>query len=75
MHIEENKSLKDLTTLKIGGTARYFVSVSSTEALAEAVLFATEKGVPFVVFGGGSNVLMSDAGVMVNVTCSSHSYE
>lgn len=59
--IQENISLKELTTLKIGGEARYFVSVANVDELKDAVAFAKEKRVPFVALGGGSNVLISDA--------------
>ncbi len=59
MTIEEHVSLRELTTLKIGGTARYFVSAATIHDLVEAVVFAREKEVPFVVLGGGSNVLIS----------------
>ena len=50
------------TTFRIGGNAKYFISVESTEQLKEAVLFAQEKGLPFFVLGGGSNLLVSDDG-------------
>jgi len=60
MRTEEHKPLKDLTTMKIGGTARYFSAVSSVSELAEAALSARDKGVPLIVLGGGSNVLISD---------------
>lgn len=60
LHIQEHIPLRDLTTLKIGGLARYFVSVSDTGELLEAVLFAQEKRLPVIVLGGGSNVLVSD---------------
>ncbi|MEK7087825.1 MAG: UDP-N-acetylmuramate dehydrogenase [Patescibacteria group bacterium] len=60
MRIREYISLKALTTLNIGGTARYFVSVGSVENLRKAVLFAKKKKLPLVVLGGGSNVLVTD---------------
>ena len=59
MDIREHIPLKELTTLKIGGTARYFAAVESSEALREAVSFAREKSIPFAILGGGSNVLIS----------------
>ena len=60
MRIREYISLKALTTLNIGGTARYFVSVGSVENLRKAVLFVRKKKLPLVVLGGGSNVLVTD---------------
>lgn len=62
MKMLENVSLKDFTTFRTGGLARYFCHVRSEADLKEAVLFAREKSLPFVVLGGGSNVLVSDEG-------------
>lgn len=63
IRVQEHVPLGKLTTLKIGGTARYFVSAATAEALAEAVSFAREKQLPLIVLGGGSNVLISDTGL------------
>lgn len=60
IRIQENVSLRDLTTLKIGGTARYFCSAATVESLSQAVSFAHEKKLPCLILGGGSNVLVSD---------------
>ncbi len=62
MNILENISLKKYTTLGIGGSARYFVEVQSTEELEEAVSWAKEKSVNYLVIAGGSNLLISDDG-------------
>lgn len=62
MRIQENIPLAHYTTFKIGGPARFFCSVASEEELLEAVRFTDDKGVPFFVFGGGSNLLVSDKG-------------
>jgi UDP-N-acetylmuramate dehydrogenase len=60
--IRENVALGPLTTLGVGGPARYF-AVAKTEAdVAEAVQWAKERGLPLFVLGGGSNLLVSDAG-------------
>jgi len=60
--IQENIELKNLTTLKIGGAARFFVSTESEEEVVEAVKFADENDLQIFVLGGGSNVLISDKG-------------
>ncbi|MEO6590422.1 MAG: UDP-N-acetylmuramate dehydrogenase [Pyrinomonadaceae bacterium] len=60
--LKENVSLKNLTTFKIGGAARFFVSVETVEDVIEAVTFADEYGVKIFVLGGGSNILISDNG-------------
>jgi UDP-N-acetylmuramate dehydrogenase len=62
MLIEENKLLAPFTTFGIGGPARWFVEAASEEEIAEAAVWATESGVALFVLGGGSNLLVSDAG-------------
>jgi UDP-N-acetylmuramate dehydrogenase len=62
MRTEENVPLAKLTTLRVGGRARYVCTVSSVEEVADAVLFAREHELPFRVLGGGSNVLANDTG-------------
>jgi UDP-N-acetylmuramate dehydrogenase len=58
----ENVYLAPLTTLKVGGPARYFVEPKSAAEVAEAVNFARASNQPLFVLGGGSNVVISDAG-------------
>lgn len=62
MEPERNVPLKEYTTFRIGGPADYFVRAGSVEQVREALRFAREKGVPFFILGGGSNVLASDSG-------------
>lgn len=62
MKIEENILLRDLTTFRIGGTARYFCEVKSTEDIKEAISFSEKNNLPIFILGGGSNVLISDDG-------------
>lgn len=62
LKIEEGVPLADLTTLKIGGKARLFVRAESEEQVLNAFSFADENDIPLVILGGGSNVLISDAG-------------
>ncbi len=54
--------MADLTTLKIGGKARLFVRAESEEQVLEAFNFSDENEIPLFILGGGSNVLISDAG-------------
>ncbi|HEY0459164.1 MAG TPA: UDP-N-acetylmuramate dehydrogenase [Pyrinomonadaceae bacterium] len=62
LKIEQNVPLAPLTTLKIGGAARFFVSAETENQVAEAFRFATENGFELFILGGGSNVLVADAG-------------
>ncbi len=60
--VQENVSLSPLTTLKIGGLARYFIRADTESQVAEALQFAKSNDFRLFVLGGGSNVLISDNG-------------
>lgn len=62
LDIKENEPLKNHSTFRIGGLARYFVIVKSKEEILEAIDFAQEKNLPYFVFGNGSNILFRDEG-------------
>ena len=62
MHIEEDKPLAPFTALGVGGPARWFAQAASEEDVAEAAAWARERALPLFVLGGGSNLLVSDAG-------------
>ncbi len=62
MRVEENKALAPFTTFGIGGPARWFAEARSEDDIAEAAVWARERGVPLFVLGGGSNLLVADAG-------------
>jgi UDP-N-acetylmuramate dehydrogenase len=62
MMIEENVSLAPLTTLQVGGPARYFAQAQTEEQVREALNFAKSHNLPLLVLGGGSNLLISDKG-------------
>ena len=62
MLLQENIPLAPLTTFKIGGLARYFVSATNTSEVQEAVAWARSHDQPIFVLGGGSNLLIADAG-------------
>ncbi|MDP2656746.1 MAG: UDP-N-acetylmuramate dehydrogenase [bacterium] len=60
--ITENVTLAPFTTYKIGGPARYFCRVHSYDELKEALIWSHKNEIPFVVIGGGSNLLVHDEG-------------
>ncbi len=62
MQIEENVVLAPFTTLKIGGPARYLIRITSESGLLEAVAFARARELPIFTLGGGSNLVVPDAG-------------
>jgi UDP-N-acetylmuramate dehydrogenase len=62
VNLLENIPLGPLTTLKIGGPARYFVEAASVGDVQQAVTFARSHALPLFVLGGGSNLVVADAG-------------
>lgn len=62
MHIQESILLSDFTTFKLGGEARYFTRVSSLSELIESIKWSKAHDVPFLIIGGGSNILFADEG-------------
>lgn len=61
-HIREQVLLSGLTTIRLGGPARYVASCTSAEECRSALAFARERFLPVMVLGGGSNVVFSDEG-------------
>jgi UDP-N-acetylmuramate dehydrogenase len=62
MKIQENVPLARLTTFGIGGPARWFVAAATETEIVDALGWARERSLPLFVLGGGSNLLVSDAG-------------
>ncbi|MBI2019609.1 UDP-N-acetylmuramate dehydrogenase [Candidatus Daviesbacteria bacterium] len=62
LKFQDRYPLKNLTTLQIGGPAKKFVIISSEKELIEAIKFAKQQNLPFLIIGGGSNLLVSDEG-------------
>jgi UDP-N-acetylmuramate dehydrogenase len=54
--------LADHTTLRVGGPARRMITVGTDAELVEAVTDLDASGEPLLVLGGGSNLLVGDAG-------------
>lgn len=63
MKLFEDVPLAPRTTLGVGGPARQLVEARSEPEIAEAVAFARRHRVDLFVLGGGSNIVVSDAGV------------
>ena len=62
MNVQENVSLAPLTTMKVGGPARYFVESKTIAEVQGAVALARSRNLPLFVLGGGSNLVVSDTG-------------
>ena len=61
-HVKLNEPMSKHTTLKIGGPVDFFLTIDSTEKVAEALKFLDGEGVPYFIVGGGSNMLVHDEG-------------
>ena len=60
--IQKGILLKDYTTFKIGGPAKYFFVAKTKEDLVNAVKIAKKLKLPVFILGGGSNLLVSEKG-------------
>jgi UDP-N-acetylmuramate dehydrogenase len=62
MIVREQVPLAPLTTLGVGGPARYFAEARVESDVREAIEFARVRDLPMFVLGGGSNLLVADYG-------------
>lgn len=62
MDIHTNIPLKNYTTMRLGGPARFMADVHTTEELITLYKNAQGKSIPVFVLGGGSNVIAKDEG-------------
>ncbi|PIZ00295.1 hypothetical protein COY62_03345 [bacterium (Candidatus Howlettbacteria) CG_4_10_14_0_8_um_filter_40_9] len=62
--IQRDITLKDYTSYKVGGPAEYFFIAKNIEELKRALVWAKDKGLKTTILGGGSNVVISDKGLM-----------
>lgn len=62
LNIQENVPLAPLTTLKVGGPARYLVEAQGYDEVLFAVEYARSNHLPLFIMGGGSNLVIADAG-------------
>lgn len=59
---QTHKSLKEYTTLGIGGAAKYFVEAATIKELSSFVAFCHENRLRYYILGKGSNSLFDDRG-------------
>jgi len=70
MEVHTNIPLKNFTTMKLGGPARFMVEVRTPEELKAVHDNATSKNLPIFILGGGSNVIARDdgfAGIIIRI--------
>ncbi len=63
MRVRQNEPMRNYTTWQIGGPAELFLEPESVEELERALRALCARGVEVHVVGGGSNLLVSDAGI------------
>ena len=76
--VAERESLRRHTSLRVGGPARHFLASTDAQGLARLLRAAAADGLPILVLGGGSNLLISDDGfdgVVVKYTAGEHGVE
>lgn len=62
MNIQSQVNLAKHTYFKLGGPADFFIEAKTKEELVAAVRYAIDQKLPYLVLGGGSNVLIGDLG-------------
>lgn len=62
LSIQENVPLAPFTTIGIGGPARHLVRAATVDEVRESLAWAAARSLPVFILGGGSNLLVSDAG-------------
>lgn len=62
MDIQQNVSLRDHSTMRLGGTAAYLVEITDRFKVREAVEWAESRNLPVIMIGGGSNIIWRDEG-------------
>lgn len=58
MKAQHDVSLQALNTLAVPATARLFTSVNSVAELAKAIRYSQREGLPLLILGGGSNIVL-----------------
>lgn len=61
--VKKHVALAKHTTFEIGGPAEYFFIAKKQEEVAYAIKVAKKLNLPLFIFGGGSNLLVSDSGI------------
>src|SRR5713101_1997251 len=76
--VSEDEPLASKTSFGIGGPADFFVELGRPKAIEELITGCAERGIPYLLLGAGTNLLIADAGVeglVVRVVNREHSIE
>ncbi len=70
MNIRQQVSLRDYSTMRLGGLATYMLDIRDPQEIAKAMAWADERNLPVMMIGSGSNIVWRDEGfaglVLVN---------
>ena len=61
--VSEDEPLTSRTSFGIGGPADFFVELAKPKAIEEVINGCAERGIPYLLLGAGTNLLIADAGV------------
>ena len=61
--VSEDEPLASRTSFAIGGPADFFVEMSKPTSIEDAIKGSVERGIPYLLLGAGTNLLIADAGV------------
>ncbi len=64
--------LASLTSFRVGGPAEWYVAPRRLEDLQASFEWAESQGLPLTLLGAGSNLLVSDRGLLGLVICTRH---
>ena len=67
MNIKPNALLSDYTTFQLGGACHCLIECSSPDELIQTVQRFKKENTPFLLIGGGSNLVVSDHGLNTTV--------
>jgi UDP-N-acetylmuramate dehydrogenase len=76
--MKEKEPLATRTSFGIGGPADCFLELGRVEAIEKVLAGCVERGIPYLLLGAGTNLLIADAGIdglVVRVVTRDHSVE
>ncbi len=62
MQLKENYPLNKITTMRVGGPARFLVKIKDRAELRKILDWTKERQLPILIVGGGSNLVVNDKG-------------
>lgn len=62
MKIRENVPIAELTTMRLGGPARFVLEIEDEDEIEKAIEFAKDRNLPVWIMGGGANTIGHDEG-------------